>query len=133
MTEYNVLLLGSTKSGKSALVSRFMDKDVYLKDYHETIVDTYRQLMFMFDNQGVRTRKVSLNIRDVGHRFLRESMLQEQDMFIVCFDITNQDSFFGMSKICKMLMEMQLVENVKRQILVCGLRSDLTEQRMIDY
>jgi hypothetical protein len=45
-----VLLLGSSKSGKSALVSRFMDKDVYLKDYHETIVDTYRQLMFMFDN-----------------------------------------------------------------------------------
>lgn len=39
--EYNVLLLGTTEAGKSALVSRFMDTEVFLKIYHETIVDDY--------------------------------------------------------------------------------------------
>ena len=39
--EYNVILLGAAECGKSALVSRFMDTEVYLKNYNETIVDTY--------------------------------------------------------------------------------------------
>lgn len=39
--EYNVLLLGTAQAGKSALVSRFMDTEVFLKIYHETIVDDY--------------------------------------------------------------------------------------------
>lgn len=55
-SEYNVIILGEAWSGKSALVSRFMDKDVYLKEYHETIVDTYKQLMIMLDNKGVKNR-----------------------------------------------------------------------------
>ena len=39
--EYKVILLGQSQCGKSALVARFMDKDVYLKEYRETIVDTF--------------------------------------------------------------------------------------------
>lgn len=35
------MLLGTAESGKSALVSRFMDTEVFLKIYHETIVDSY--------------------------------------------------------------------------------------------
>ena len=39
--EYNVILLGSSESGKSALVNRFMDTEVFVKVYHETLVDVY--------------------------------------------------------------------------------------------
>ncbi len=39
--EYSVILLGDSQTGKSALVSRFMDTEVFVKVYHETMVDTY--------------------------------------------------------------------------------------------
>jgi predicted GTPase len=69
--------LGATGCGKSALVSRFMDKNVYLSAYHETLVDNYTQLMFMLDTKGVRNRKVNLHILDVGHRWVRPQMIKE--------------------------------------------------------
>lgn len=40
-TEFNVLLLGESQCGKSALVARFMDKELFLENYSETIVDTH--------------------------------------------------------------------------------------------
>jgi len=33
------MMVGPTKVGKSALVTRFLDKDVFLSNYHETLVD----------------------------------------------------------------------------------------------
>jgi GTPase SAR1 family protein len=93
-TEYNCVLLGSQACGKSALVSRFMDSDVYSAEYQETMLDQYKQLMYMLDSKGVRNRQVNLNIRDVGHKYARDTVVKEMDAFIVCFDITKQDSFF---------------------------------------
>ena len=104
--EYKVILLGQSQCGKSALVARFMDKDVYLKEYRETIVDTFNQMMYMLDNNGTRNRKINLSIRDVGHRFVRDNMLADQDAFIVCYDVTNQETFFDVSQICKTIIEM---------------------------
>ena len=49
--------------------------------------------MFMLDNKGAKNRQVTLNIRDVGHRFARDNMYPDQDAFLVCFDISNSDSF----------------------------------------
>lgn len=133
-TEYNVILLGSQACGKSALVSRFMDSDVYSGMYQETMLDQYKQLMYMLDSKGRKNRQVNLNIRDVGHKYARDSMVKEMDAFIVCFDITKQDSFFEVSKICKMLMEVQWMEGSKKPVLVVGLKTDLAEQeRQIDY
>ena len=48
--------------------------------------------MFMLDNKGAKNRKVNINIRDVGHRFCREHMYEDQDAFIVCFNLTHQES-----------------------------------------
>lgn len=64
------MLLGAPKIGKSALVSRFMDKNSYSSIYQETMIDNYMQLMFMQNSKGVRNREVTLNIRDVGSRFV---------------------------------------------------------------
>lgn len=54
-----------------------MDKDVFLKEYRETIVDSFNQIMFMLDNKGSKNRKINLSIRDVGHRFVRDNMLKD--------------------------------------------------------
>jgi hypothetical protein len=51
-----------------------MDTQVFVKAYHETMVDTYHQLMFMLDMRGTKDRKVTLNIKDVGSRFARPHM-----------------------------------------------------------
>lgn len=102
-SEYSVLVLGVAELGKSALVSRFMDKDIFVKNYTETMVDQYKQLMFMLDNKGVKNRQVNLNIKDVGHRFVNDTMMDGADAFVVCFDITNTDSFFAFTRICSKL------------------------------
>lgn len=68
-------MLGDSQIGKSALVNRFMDRKVFLNDYHETIIDSYKKMMLMLNNKGIRNREVSLNIRDVGAKFIRENMI----------------------------------------------------------
>lgn len=55
------------------------------------------------DNKGVKNRKVNLNIRDVGHRFVRDTMLEGQDSYVVCYDICKQESYLKMAKICESL------------------------------
>ena len=57
----------------------------------------------MLDNKGVKNRKVNLNIRDVGHRFVRDTMLEGQDSYVVCYDICKQESYLKMAKICESL------------------------------
>ena len=52
-----------------------MDKKVYLNAYHETIIDSYKQMMLMLNNKGIRNREISLNVRDVGAKFIRENMI----------------------------------------------------------
>ena len=90
--------------------------------------------MYMLDIKGVRNRQVNLNIRDVGHRYTKDTLVREMDAFIVCFDITQQDSFFEVSKICKMLMEVQFMEGTRKPVLVVGTKADLAGQdRQIDY
>jgi GTPase SAR1 family protein len=41
-SEYSIIVLGAAELGKSALVSRFMDTNVFVKLYNETIVDQYK-------------------------------------------------------------------------------------------
>ncbi len=120
-SDYHIVMLGDVKIGKSALVSRFMDTEIFLKNYTETIVDQYKQLMFMLDNSGAKNRQVHLNVRDVGHRFLRPSLLEGQDCFVVCFSIANKDSFLTMQNICKTLPQKLMV--------IVGLKSDLNQSR----
>lgn len=74
-----------------------------MKAYHETMVDTYHQLMFMLDARGTKDRKVNLNIRDVGSRFARPHMYEGQDAFIVCYNVANEQSFEKAAEILESL------------------------------
>lgn len=72
-----MILLGAGNIGKSALSSRFCDKDLFVKVYHETIVDIHSQLMLMLDNKGAKYRKVNLKIKDVGHKWIKDNMYDD--------------------------------------------------------
>jgi hypothetical protein len=50
--------------------------------------------MYMLDQDGQKSRQVTLNIKDIGSKFINTEVLEDQDAFVVCFDITNDDSFF---------------------------------------
>lgn len=86
-SEFKLAILGDSKVGKSALVQRLINKDVFIQSYHETLIDNYKQQMFMLDEEGVRNREITLHIKDVGFRFINEDALLEQDAFIICFDV----------------------------------------------
>jgi GTPase SAR1 family protein len=51
-------------------------------------------------------------------------MIQGQDAFVVCFDITDLDSFFEVSKTLKMLTEIQMRDQIKYKVIVAGLKCD---------
>ena len=42
------------------------------------------------DFKGARNRKVTLHIKDCGHRIARPALYDESDSFIVCFDVANK-------------------------------------------
>lgn len=57
--------------------------------------------MFMLDAKGVKNRKVNLSIKDVGSRFVRDNMYEGIDTLLVCYDITNEESYLEMQIKCK--------------------------------
>lgn len=86
----------------------------------------------MLDQDGQKSRQVTLNIKDIGSKFINTEVLEDQDAFVICFDITNDDSFFQISKIASMLQEIFIEEGGKNKpIVIAGLKSDLASKRTI--
>ena len=106
-TRFKVGLVGTAKSGKTSLAYRFVDRTVFLDEYEPTIVDEYEQEMNMIDPSDGLNRVVNLTIVDIGHSHLKESLLQEVDAVLFCYDITNEESFFGLSQIFQFKMQME--------------------------
>lgn len=67
-------------------------------------MDEYEQEMNMIDPSDGLNRVVNLTIVDIGHSHLKESLLQEVDAVLFCYDITNEESFFGLSQIFQFKM-----------------------------
>ena len=61
----------------------------------------------MIDPSDGLNRVVNLTIVDIGHNRLKESLLQEVDAVLFCYDITNEESFFGLSQIFQFKMQME--------------------------
>jgi len=68
-------IVGGSKVGKSALVKRLIDQDVFIQTHQQTLIDNYKQQMFMMDDEGVHNREITLNIKDVGHQCMNEYAL----------------------------------------------------------
>lgn len=131
-----------------------------MQDYEPTIVSTYDQEMNMIDPFDGLNRLVNLTIVDIGHHVLKDSMLTDCDAFIFCFDIASQESFYSLSSLFQMKLQMEYateddddeeempaamatlrlgteVEQKRevdiRPIVLVGCKSDLQKERQIDY
>ena len=100
-TAYKIALVGDAGVGKSALICRYMDNSIFIEDYQPTIIDTFSSETSLVDPGDGLTRHIQITVKDVGSKIMKESMLTEQDALIFCYDVTNQESFYSLSKMFK--------------------------------
>lgn len=115
------------------MVTRLMEHETFLAVHQETLIDHLSQQMFMLDKDGQRTREVTLNIKDVGHKFIQKDCLAEQDAYVICYDITDESSFYGISEIAKLLQEIFIEEGNTKPLILAGLKSDLAHKRNVSF
>jgi GTPase SAR1 family protein len=92
-----VILLGDGAVGKSALANRFIDKTTFVKDHVPTVVDKYQKTLQIVDPDNYE-RSISLNVKDIGHSYVSDKFVVDNDAFLVCYDVTNADSFHNISR-----------------------------------
>ena len=105
----------------------------FVEDYEPTILDTFTQEMSMLDPSDGMQRDVTLNLKDVGAKVLKDSMLNEQDVLIMCYDVSNAESFYSLSKMFQVNMQHEFETSTKRPVIVVGCKSDLKEEREVDF
>ena len=64
---------------------------------------------------------------------MKESMLTEQDALIFCYDVTNQESFYSLSKLFQMNMQMEYMTSKKRPVILVGCKCDESETRQVEF
>ena len=63
--------------------------------------------MNMIDPSDGLNRVVNLTIQDIGAEVVREQMMADADAILFCYDITNEESFFALSALFQMKMQME--------------------------
>ena len=61
----------------------------------------------MIDPSDGLNRVVNLTIQDIGHETLKEQMLSDADAVLFCYDVTNEESFFALSSLFQLKMQME--------------------------
>lgn len=89
--------------------------------------------MYMRDSKGVKSRPVTMTVKDVGHRFSKESLRQGQDAYIVCFNITKQEQLLTATKLCYDIALSQESAKYKKPIVLVGCQSDNTDLGLVEY
>ena len=70
-------------------------------------MDTYEQEMNMIDPNDGLNRVVNLTIVDIGNKVFKEQMLQDCDAVLFCYDVTSEESFFDLSSLFQLKMQME--------------------------
>ncbi|KAF3853222.1 hypothetical protein F7725_013910, partial [Dissostichus mawsoni] len=123
---YRMVILGSTKVGKTAIVSRFLNAK-FDEQYTPTIEDFHRKLY------SIKGDVYQLDILDTSgnHPFpamRRLSILT--DMRSLCNDLDNRDSFQEVQRLKKQIFETKsclknkIKENIDVPLVICGNKGD---------
>lgn len=120
-SNYRIMLLGATKSGKTSIVRQFL-YDKFTAGYKETVDDMYRG---EFD---IHNQNVAFDIQDVSGGYvyefpgMRNVSLASADAFIIVFGLDSYESWEEVSRLRDMVHE---VKDHEVPIVVVANKSDL--------
>ncbi|TNN72647.1 Dexamethasone-induced Ras-related protein 1 [Liparis tanakae] len=124
---HRMVILGSTKVGKTAIISRFLNEKVD-DQYTPTIEDFHRKLY------GIRGDVYQLDILDTSgnHPFpaMRRLSILTGDVFILVFSLDSRDSFQEVQRLkhqiyeSKSCLRNKTKENVDVPLVICGNKCD---------
>ncbi|XP_051570451.1 dexamethasone-induced Ras-related protein 1-like [Myxocyprinus asiaticus] len=122
-----MVILGSTKVGKTAIVSRFLNKR-FDEQYTPTIEDFHRKIY------SIRGDVYQLDILDTSgnHPFpaMRRLSILTGDVFILVFSLDNRDSFHEVQHLKKQIFETKSClknktkEDADVPLVICGNKCD---------
>ncbi|XP_065113704.2 dexamethasone-induced Ras-related protein 1 [Paramisgurnus dabryanus] len=124
---YRMVILGSTKVGKTAIVSRFLNGR-FEEQYTPTIEDFHRKLY------SIKGEVYQLDILDTSgnHPFpaMRRLSILTGDVFILVFSLDNRESFHEVQRLKQQIYETKSClknktkENVDVPLVICGNKGD---------
>nr|XP_033818675.1 dexamethasone-induced Ras-related protein 1 [Geotrypetes seraphini] len=124
---YRMVILGSSKVGKTAIVSRFLSGR-FDDQYTPTIEDFHRKFY------SIRGEVYQLDILDTSgnHPFpaMRRLSILTGDVFILVFSLDNRDSFEEVQRLRQQIAETKSClknktkENVDVPLMICGNKGD---------
>jgi small GTP-binding protein len=126
---FKFVIIGDYMVGKTSIIRRFIENK-FSTDYRATIgLNVLTHKLEFYDNE------IIFSLWDVGaqemfKRFRKTYYQGAQASFIV-FDLTNKDSFINVKKWFNELK--QITGSREIPIVIVGNKSDLSEERKIDY
>ncbi|XP_013907511.1 PREDICTED: dexamethasone-induced Ras-related protein 1 [Thamnophis sirtalis] len=132
---YRMVVLGSSKVGKTAIVSRFLSGH-FEDQYTPTIEDFHRKLY------SIRGEVYQLDILDTSgnHPFpaMRRLSILTGDVFILVFSLDNRDSFEEVQRLKQQILETKSClknktkENIEVPLVICGNKGDRDFYREVE-
>lgn len=127
--QFKTLILGASRTGKSSLFSRYVD-DSFCSDYKSTIGVDFKHTHYKISNKTIKLHlwdtSGSDNFHEVVTTFIRN---MRADGALICFDLTNLDSFNHVDALVKQFRELG-IKNAP--IILVGCKADLTTQRVVN-
>ncbi|PWA21374.1 hypothetical protein CCH79_00003495 [Gambusia affinis] len=142
---YRMVILGSTKVGKTAIVSRFLNGR-FEEQYTPTIEDFHRKLynikgdvyqLDILDTSGnhpfpaMRRLSILTAFVRIYARLISQCMaLRVRDVFILVFSLDNRESFQEVQRLKKQIYETKsclknkIKENIDVPLVICGNKGD---------
>ncbi|KAG8548199.1 hypothetical protein GDO81_026189 [Engystomops pustulosus] len=124
---YRMVILGSSKVGKTSIVSRFLSGR-FEEQYTPTIEDFHRKFY------SIRGEVYQLDILDTSgnHPFpaMRRLSILTGDVFILVFSLDNRDSFEEVQRLKQQIIETKSClknktkENIDVPLVICGNKGD---------
>eukprot|EP01126_Amoeba_proteus_P065295 TRINITY_DN9260_c0_g2_i1.p1 TRINITY_DN9260_c0_g2~~TRINITY_DN9260_c0_g2_i1.p1 ORF type:complete len:252 (+),score=47.23 TRINITY_DN9260_c0_g2_i1:100-756(+) len=127
-TKYKLVFLGEQSVGKTSIITRFM-YDTFDSTYQPTIgIDFLSYPMYLED------KTIRLQVWDTAgqerFRSLAPSYIRDSSVAVICYDISNRESFENTTK---------WIEDVRNErgtnvvVVLAGNKVDLEELRVVSY
>lgn len=117
-TQKRIVLVGSTKSGKTALVKRFVNNE-FSTVYQPTVEDVY------YHNYKYGARHFQLEMVDMPSPFMfpvmRDLHIKEADVVMLIYDINNRSSFTELMNAWKQITDIR----PNLPVIIVGTKEDL--------